>query len=92
MVMMAAANHDPKAHEAPETLDLERHPNRHVAFGTGIHFCLGYQLARLEGKCALQALFRRWPKLALAVPPEDIKWRPMPGLRALQALPVVPGA
>jgi cytochrome P450 PksS len=91
MVMIGAANWDPKAHEAPERLDLERHPNRHVAFGTGIHFCLGYQLARMEGKCALQALFRRWPKLALAVPPEEIKWRAMPGMRAIQRLPVAPG-
>jgi cytochrome P450 len=92
MVMIAAANMDPKASEAPEELDLERHPNRHIAFGTGIHFCLGYQLARLEGKCALQALFGRWPKLALAIPPEQIKWRPTPGLRAIETLPVVAGA
>ena len=69
MVMIGAANIDPKANDAPEKLDLERHPNRHIAFGTGIHFCLGYQLARMEGKCALQALFTRWPKLALAIPP-----------------------
>jgi len=92
MVMIAAANMDPKASEAPEELDLERHPNRHIAFGTGIHFCLGYQLARLEGKCALQALFGRWPKLALAIPPEQIKWRPTPSLRAIETLPVVAGA
>ena len=59
MVMIAPANADPRANEAPEKLDLERHPNRHVAFGTGIHFCLGFQLARLEGKCALKALFTR---------------------------------
>ncbi len=91
MVMIGAANWDPKAHEAPEELDLERHPNRHIAFGTGIHFCLGYQLARIEGKCALQALFRRWPRLSLAMPPEEIKWRAMPGMRAITALPVVPG-
>jgi cytochrome P450 PksS len=89
MVMIAAANRDPAANEAPDRLDLTRHPNRHIAFGTGIHFCLGFQLARMEGKCALQALFRRWPKLSLAVPPEEIKWRKMPGLRAIQALPVV---
>jgi cytochrome P450 len=88
MVMIAAANADPKANEAPETLDLERHPNRHIAFGTGIHFCLGYQLARLEGKCALEALFKRWPKLALAIPAEQIRWRPRPGLRAIETLPV----
>jgi cytochrome P450 PksS len=89
--MIAAANADPKANEAPETLDLERHPNRHVAFGTGIHFCLGYQLARIEGKCALQALFGRWPKLALAIPADEVRWRPNPGLRAIETLPVVAG-
>jgi len=55
--MLAAANMDPEANDNPEKLDLERWPYRHMAFGTGIHFCLGYQLARLEGKCALNALF-----------------------------------
>ena len=91
MVMIAAANMDAKANESPEKLDLERHPNRHVAFGTGIHFCLGFQLARLEGKCALKALFTRWPKLALAVPADEIRWLPRPGLKAIEKLPVVAG-
>ena len=91
MVMIAAANMDAKANEFPEKLDLERHPNRHVAFGTGIHFCLGFQLARLEGKCALKALFTRWPKLALAVPADEIRWLPRPGLKAIEKLPVVAG-
>jgi cytochrome P450 len=91
MVMIAAANMDPKANESPEKLDLERHPNRHVAFGTGIHFCLGFQLARIEGKCALKALFGRWPKLALAVPADEIRWLPRPGLKAIEKLPVVAG-
>ena len=67
MPMLAAANLDPHANVNPEKLDLERKPNRHIAFGTGIHFCLGHQLARIEGACALKALFRRWPKLELAV-------------------------
>ena len=49
MPMLAAANMDPQANAHPEKLDLERRPNRHVAFGTGIHFCLGHQLARIEG-------------------------------------------
>jgi len=89
MVMIAAANMDAKANESPEKLDLDRHPNRHVAFGTGIHFCLGFQLARLEGKCALKALFTRWPKLALAVPADEIRWLPRPGLKAIEKLPVV---
>jgi cytochrome P450 len=73
-------------------LDLARKPNRHLAFGTGIHFCLGHQLARLEGICALKALFRRWPKLELAVDESEIKWRKRPGLRAIEHLPVAIGA
>jgi cytochrome P450 len=89
MVMLAAANMDPAANEHPERLDLERRPNRHIAFGTGIHFCLGHQLARIEGKCALEALFKRWPKPELAVEPSQIRWRERPGLRAIACLPVV---
>jgi cytochrome P450 PksS len=88
MVMLAAANSDPAANAHPETLDLARKPNHHLSFGTGIHFCLGHQLARIEAKCALKALFKRWPRLELAVPAEDIRWRPRPGLRAIAALPV----
>jgi cytochrome P450 len=89
MAMLAAANMDPEAIEHPERLDLERRPNRHLAFGTGIHFCLGNQLARVEGKCALQALFERWPKLEMAVTDMQIRWRERPGLRAIESLPVV---
>jgi len=89
MVMLAAANMDPAVHERPEQLDLERKPNRHISFGTGIHFCLGHQLARIEGACALQALFTRWPRLRLAVDPSQIHWRKRPGLRAIARLPVI---
>jgi cytochrome P450 PksS len=89
MAMVAAANMDPSANEDPQKLDLQRHPNRHLALGTGIHFCLGYQLARIEGKCALEALFGRWPKLELAIQPANIRWRKRPGLRAIEKLPVV---
>jgi cytochrome P450 len=88
MAMIGAANTDPEANERPETLDLERRPNRHLSFGTGIHFCLGHQLARIEGICALQALFMRWPTLRLAVEPSQVRWRKRPGLRALERLPV----
>jgi cytochrome P450 PksS len=91
MVMIAAANLDPEAHERPEQLNLERRPNRHISFGTGIHFCLGHQLARIEGICALQALLTRWPKLKLAVAPEQVRWRRRPGLRAIEKLPVGAG-
>ncbi|PIT05359.1 cytochrome P450 [Bradyrhizobium nitroreducens] len=88
MVMLAAANMDPAMHDRPDSLDLERKPNRHMSFGTGIHFCLGHQLARIEGACALEALFVRWPKLGLAVDPADVHWRKRPGLRAIAMLPV----
>jgi cytochrome P450 len=87
--MLAAANMDPAANEAPERLDLERKPSRHLAFGSGIHFCLGHQLARLEGRCALKALFKRWPRLELAVDPLTVRWTGQPGLRAIHSLPVV---
>ena len=88
MAMLAAANMDPEANPHPEKLDLARRPNRHLSFGAGIHFCLGHQLARIEGKCALEALFKRWPQLGLAVPPDSIRWRQRPGLRAIEKLPV----
>lgn len=90
MPMLTAANLDPQAYEHPEHLDLERRPNRHLAFGAGIHFCLGHQLARIEGACALKALFQRWPQLALAVSESEIKWRRRPGIRAIDRLPVRP--
>jgi cytochrome P450 PksS len=89
VAMLVAANMDPAANLLPEKLDLERRPNRHIAFGTGIHFCLGHQLARLEGKCALETLYARWPKLRLAVEPRQIRWRSRPGIRAIISLPVV---
>jgi cytochrome P450 len=89
MPMLAAGNFDPQANEHPEELDLGRRRSRHIAFGTGIHFCLGHQLARIEGKCALQALFKRWPKLELATEDSNIRWRKRPGLRAIERLPVM---
>ncbi|MDE5443526.1 cytochrome P450 [Bradyrhizobium sp. CSA207] len=89
MVMLAAANIDPAIHDQPERLDLARKPNRHISFGTGIHFCLGHQLARIEAACALEALFVRWPELGLAIDPVQVRWRRRPGLRAIRQLPVV---
>lgn len=91
MPMLAAANMDPRANTHPEKLDLARRPNRHVAFGTGIHFCLGHQLARIEGQCALKALFRRWPTLRLALDESELRWRKRPGMKALERLPVAAG-
>jgi cytochrome P450 PksS len=92
MAMLGAANMDPETHVHPEKLDLARRPNRHLSFGTGIHFCLGHQLARIEAKCALEALFRRWPHLVLANPGAEIRWRRRPGMRAIEALMVAPSS
>jgi cytochrome P450 PksS len=92
MALLTAANFDPAANEHPERLDLGRRPNRHIAFGAGIHFCLGHQLARMEGRSALKALFTRWPNLALAGDATEIRWRRQPGLRAIERLMVVPEA
>ena len=86
MPMLAAVNLDPQANANPEKLDLERKPNRHIAFGTGIHFCLGHQLARIEGVSALKALFQRWPRLELVVHESQIRWRSTPGLKAIEHL------
>ncbi|MCP3407767.1 cytochrome P450 [Bradyrhizobium sp. CCGB01] len=92
MVMLAAANMDPAVHDQPGKLDLERKPNRHMSFGTGIHFCLGHQLARIEATCALQALLTRWPRLGLAVDASEIHWRKRPGIRMIAKLPVIADA
>jgi cytochrome P450 len=88
MAMIVAANMDAQASPHPEKLDLARKPNRHLSFGTGIHFCLGHQLARIEAMAALEALFTRWPNLALATTPSQIRYHRRPGLRSIVKLPV----
>ena len=89
MAMLVGANFDPGTSACPHDFDMTRHPNRHLSFGTGIHFCLGHQLARLEAKIAIPVLLKRWPKLKLAVTPDAVEWRKRPGLRAVKRLPVV---
>jgi len=86
---LASANHDPEMFASPDELDLARTENRHVAFGMGIHYCLGAPLARLEGQIAIGTLFRRLPELRLAVEPEQLIWRPSPLLFGLTKLPVM---
>ncbi|MCZ8520727.1 MULTISPECIES: cytochrome P450 family protein [Paenibacillus] len=88
-VSLASANRDPAQFEDPARLDLTRKKNRHLAFGSGIHFCLGAPLARLEGSIALSALIRELPNLRLAVPREEIHWGPGRLMRGLPALPVL---
>jgi cytochrome P450 len=85
---LASANADPSHFENPERLDLRRHPNRHLAFGAGIHVCLGAKLARVETEIALHRLFTRFPHLSLAVPRPQIRLTPRFGARGVMALPV----
>jgi cytochrome P450 PksS len=85
---LAAANRDESQFDRPDTLDLAREPNPHVAFGLGIHYCLGAPLARLEGQIAINTLLRRLPDLRLAVPAAALRWRPGIVLHGLRALPV----
>ncbi len=86
--LVASANRDEDVFTNAEKLDITRNPNRHVAFGAGVHFCLGAPLARLEGKIAMLALVERFPNLRLSVPKESLTWRQAPGLRALDKLPL----
>ncbi len=84
--ILGSANRDPEVFADPDTLDLTREPCNHLSFSAGIHFCLGAQLARLEGQIALTTLVRRFPDMRLAT--EDLRWRPAPILRGLEALQV----
>lgn len=86
--VFASANRDPNEFEDPDRLDLGREKNRHLAFGQGIHYCLGAPLARLEGQIALRRLVERMPALRLAVPESSLRWRPGLNLRGLVQLPV----
>ena len=72
--MLAAANRDPAVFRAPDTFDIERQPNEHVALGGGAHFCLGAHLARLEGQIAIGSLVARFDDLALLSP--TVEWGP----------------
>ena len=88
--LIGAANRDPERFIDPERLDIGRAPNGHLAFGIGIHRCLGARLARLEAEIAFAALARRMPDMALAS--ECVDWQTISSLRALKALVVVPQA
>ncbi len=88
LVGLAAANHDPAEFAHPDELDLTRKENRHLAFGMGIHYCLGAPLARLEGQIAINTLLHRLPNLRLAVPVEELVWRPSMLLLGVSKLPV----
>jgi pimeloyl-[acyl-carrier protein] synthase len=86
MAVMAAGNRDASRFADPDTLDLLRQDNRHLAFGWAAHFCFGAPLARMEGQIAFTALLDRLKDIAL--PPQNLIWRENLGLRGLKALNV----
>ena len=87
LCMLGAANRDPKQFREPNELDLKRLNNQHLAFSAGLHFCIGAQLARLEGQIALRALVQRFPKMKLAGPRPE--WASTFGFRGLKSLAVI---
>ena len=84
-----AANRDEAVFTRANELDITRTPNKHLAFGQGIHYCLGAPLARLEGKIAFTALLERCPELRLVTAPEQIRYQNVMILHKLQSLPVL---
>lgn len=86
ITVIGAANRDPAQFDDPDRLDLARKPNHHIAFGAGIHFCLGAPLARVEGQIAFESLLKRMPNLEVAT--DQPEWRETVTLRGLKSLPV----
>jgi cytochrome P450 len=84
--MIAAANRDPSAFDNPDAFDISRQPNPHVAFGAGIHYCLGASLARIEGQEVFRAIAERLPGIALDG--DDLEYEPSIQFRSLKSLPV----
>ncbi|WP_245314773.1 cytochrome P450 [Sinorhizobium alkalisoli] len=85
---LAAANCDPAKFDDPHRFDITRHPNPHLSFGTGVHFCLGFQLARAEAAIAFERILARFPEMSLNRDLANNRWRKRLGIRALAQLPV----
>jgi cytochrome P450 PksS len=86
--LLGSANRDERQFDRPNELDLAREPNRHLAFGQGVHYCVGAPLARLEGQIAINTLLQRFPDLRLAVPSQALRRRRSLGLRGLESVPL----
>lgn len=85
---LLGANRDPAEFANPDVFDIRRNPNKHIAFGSGIHYCLGAPLARMEGAIGLQTLFNRLPNLELACDVSALEWVPTLLLHGMNAMPV----
>ncbi len=88
LVAIAAANRDPDRYPGADQVDLGRDAGGNLAFGHGIHYCLGAPLARMEGEIAFGGLLERFPGMRLAAPPESLRWRPSTLIHGLESLPV----
>jgi cytochrome P450 len=88
LVSLSGANRDPARFGDPDRLDLGRDSSGHLAFGHGIHFCLGAPLARLEAGIAISGLLARFGSISLAVPAASLRWRPSTLIHGLESLPV----
>jgi len=86
LLVLSAANRDPRQFADPDTFDITRDPNPHVAFGGGIHHCLGANLARVEGQEAFRAITQRFAPFRVA--PERLEYQTLLSLRGLKALEV----
>ncbi|MFM9107487.1 MAG: cytochrome P450 [Chloroflexota bacterium] len=91
IVVLASGNRDPRQFPDPDRFDITREPGRHLAFGMGIHACLGAPLARIEGQIALNSLLARFPDVRLAAPSSELVWRPGSLIHGYVALPVALG-
>ena len=90
-LMLSAANRDPEAYPDPDRLMLARDGLPHLAFGFGLHICLGFPLARVEGQIALPAVLRRWRRIELAVPETRLEWLNSTVFRGMTAMPLLVG-
>jgi len=87
-ILFGAANRDPARYADPDRLDVNRHDSSHLAFGHGIHRCVGAPLGRMVAEVALGTLLRRHPGLELACPADELSWRPTRVTRGVEALPI----
>lgn len=90
-LMLNAANRDERAYPNPDRVDMDRDGPPHLTFGFGMHICLGFPLARLEGQIALPEVLAKWPRIECAVPFEDLEWLDSMVFRGMKALPLVVG-
>ena len=86
--MIGSANCDANYFDHPDVLDITREKNKHLAFGQGVHYCLGAPLTRLEGQITISTPVQCMPNVRLSITPDQLRWRGGLILRGLEALPV----